>query len=270
MTDNRYCNLHMSDDAVRMLEFRTEDEEMGFGVMPGWDEVIEIPPEHEPPRLENDEILPTKIHPSYPHGRPELLSHPPTASFGQISLSKASGRAAPEVQRLLDRLGLAPNALRNTKTIWSEWGLRSNTGGQTGIFVGVVEEETREEIAPGMAGAQRPPTPPSPQIRRPKRTRSPSTASTTSRASAYPDSPPPTRATAQDQTSESTPPSSPGADSASMSGMTEPLNDEPAEVESGSRTGAGERRRWTRRRRNTGTRGNPLDRFDGAGTGDVM
>ena len=48
-------------------------------------------------------------------------------------------------------IGAAPNALRNTKTIWSEWGLRSNTGGQTGIFVGVVEEETREEIAPGMA-----------------------------------------------------------------------------------------------------------------------
>ena len=38
LQDNRYCNLHMSDDAVRMLEFRTEDEEMGFGVMPGWDE----------------------------------------------------------------------------------------------------------------------------------------------------------------------------------------------------------------------------------------
>jgi hypothetical protein len=28
----------MSDDAIRMLEFRFEDEETGFGVMPGWDE----------------------------------------------------------------------------------------------------------------------------------------------------------------------------------------------------------------------------------------
>jgi hypothetical protein len=45
----------------------------------------------------------------------------------------------------------APNALRNTRTIWSDWGLKSSSEDQNGIFVGIVEDESREEIAPGMA-----------------------------------------------------------------------------------------------------------------------
>ncbi|KAJ9108657.1 hypothetical protein QFC20_003356 [Naganishia adeliensis] len=267
----------MSDDAIRMLEFRFEDEETGFGVMPGWDEVIEVPPEFEPPRLENDEILPTKIHPSWPLGRPLYLSHPPTASFGQVSLNNARGRTAPEVQRLLGRLGLAPNALRNTRTIWSDWGLKSTAEEQNGIFVGVVEDESREEIAPGMAGAQRSPTPPSPQIRR-KRSRSPSTSSNTS---GYPDSPPPqaTAATtsrpsrttdAAEHTPMSSRASTPGTEG-SVSAVTEPLNDDHAmsvDEDAAERDASRVRRRWTRRRRNTGTRGNPLDWLDGAAEGD--
>lgn len=113
-------------------------------------------------------VLPTKIHPSWPLGRPLYLSHPSVASFGQVSLNNARGRTAPEVQRLLGRLGLgtssprlhflvlmsmltAPNALRNTRTIWSDWGLKSSSEDQNGIFVGIVEDESREEIAPGMA-----------------------------------------------------------------------------------------------------------------------
>jgi hypothetical protein len=54
------------------------------------------------------------------------------------------------VARML-MLATAPNALRNTRTIWSDWGLRSHAEEQNGIFVGIVEDETREEIAPGMA-----------------------------------------------------------------------------------------------------------------------
>ncbi|KAI5450993.1 hypothetical protein NCC49_002484 [Naganishia albida] len=263
MTDNRYSNLHMSDDAIRMLEFRFEDEEMGFGVMPGWDEMIEVPPEFEPPRLENDEILPTKIHPSWPLGRPRYLSHPPTASFGHVSLNNARGRTAPEVQRLLGRLGLAPNALRNTRTIWSDWGLRSNAEEQNGIFVGIVEDEAREEIAPGMAGAQRSPTPPSPTIRRKRsRSRSPS------HSSGYPDSPPaegtvasppPLRRRVEATTGDTPPSTRDSTEEGSVSAATEPLNDDRMSVEEGAVDGEAvdeRRRRWTRRRRNTGTRGN--------------
>ncbi|KAJ9096792.1 hypothetical protein QFC21_005063 [Naganishia friedmannii] len=265
----------MSDDAIRMLEFRFEDEETGFGVMPGWDEVIEIPPEFEPPRLENDD------------SRPQYLSHPYATGFGKTGFNKTQGRTAPQVQELLSRLGLAPNALKSTQTIWSDWGLKGSEDGNDGIFVGMIENETREEVAPGMAGAQRSPTPPSPQLRRRKRSPSPSptpstpstsTSSSRSHASAYPDSPPPATAATTTDDARSTRrtrrriATSPGSRASSASEeedaaeggsmMTEPLNDghDATEEEGASaRSGGGGQGRWTRRRRrNTGTRMNPL------------
>lgn len=174
---------------------------------------------------------------------------------------------------------LAPNALRNTRTIWSDWGLRSNAEEQNGIFVGIVEDEAREEIAPGMAvshlcyhkrpnqqspqGAQRSPTPPSPTIRRKRaRSRSPS------HSSGYPDSPPaegtgasppPLRRRVEATTGDTPPSTRDSTEEGSVSAATEPLNDDRMSVEEGAVDGEAvdeRRRRWTRRRRNTGTRGN--------------
>jgi hypothetical protein len=45
----------------------------------------------------------------------------------------------------------APNALKSTHTIWSDWGLKGSEDGNDGIFVGTIENEAKEEVAPGMA-----------------------------------------------------------------------------------------------------------------------
>lgn len=86
--------------------------------------MIKVPPEFEPPRHDDDETLPSRIHPSYPLGRPTTLSHPATSSFTRVSLSRARGRQGGQIKNLLSRLGLAPNALRNTRTIWTDRGLQ--------------------------------------------------------------------------------------------------------------------------------------------------
>lgn len=64
--------------------------------------------------------------------------------------------------------------------------------------------------------------------------------------------------------------STPGTEG-SVSAVTEPLNDDHAmsvDEDAAERDASRVRRRWTRRRRNTGTRGNPLDWLGGAAEGD--
>ncbi|KAG7539617.1 hypothetical protein FFLO_03493 [Filobasidium floriforme] len=136
-----------------MLEFAFEDEEQDFGKMTGFNEAIEVPYDFEPPQHDiDDTTLPSKAHPSYPFGRPVHLSHPATTSSTRVSLSRMRGRNGVGVRDLLGRLGMGTSSLKSTKTMWNDFGLHSRVGhNNQGLWVGMLEEEEKNEIPTGMA-----------------------------------------------------------------------------------------------------------------------
>ncbi|ORY31379.1 hypothetical protein BCR39DRAFT_480017 [Naematelia encephala] len=145
ITDARFTSLHFTPGHLASVSF-DEPPETGWGVMPGYDESLPIPPHLEPPGLDADETLPSQIHPSYPFGRPPTISRPqrpwmsgPTNLLGTVGQGMKAGDG-----------GISHWARGE---IWDELGL-----GQ------VVEPEEKREVPPGMAGAKRPPSPPSPAL----------------------------------------------------------------------------------------------------------
>lgn len=66
--DARFTYLHST--SLHLLSLSIDDDpEVGWGVMPGFDQNVAIPSHHEPPRMDADETLPSMMHPSYPYGR---------------------------------------------------------------------------------------------------------------------------------------------------------------------------------------------------------
>ena len=113
-----------------------EPPETGWSVMPGFDQDIPIPLEHEPPRLDADETLPNMLHPSYPYGRPATLGR----GSGRAG---RGGRGGPG--NLLGTVGGSQldNGVRGDWRGEEQWGELA-----LGDFV---EASAKKEVPPGMA-----------------------------------------------------------------------------------------------------------------------
>lgn len=138
--DARFTSLHFTAGHLASLDFDPPPES-GWGVMPGFDESLDIPPSLEPPRLDADETLPNLIHPSYPFGRP-------------AGMGTAKGKGVKSVVgNLLGTVGSkglggtigtgggsGSGARRVAEERWDELGIE-----------GLVEKPKGKEIPPGMA-----------------------------------------------------------------------------------------------------------------------
>jgi len=69
MTESTYCYLHMTPARIAAMDFFDElDERTIIGKVD--DDEIEIPPGAMPPDPDDDDNLPSQIHPSFPYGNP--------------------------------------------------------------------------------------------------------------------------------------------------------------------------------------------------------
>lgn len=138
--DARHSILHLTPASTLALSF-DDPPETGWSVMPGFDESIPVPLHLEPPRGDGDEILPSQLHPSYPLGRP---------TYGKGK--GISGKAGRKVGNLLGTVDAWGKGSRTEAGAAGEpWcGGRGEVWGETGLG-GVVEEEKRREVPPGMA-----------------------------------------------------------------------------------------------------------------------
>lgn len=154
ITDARHSILHLTPASTLALSF-DDPPETGWSVMPGFDESIPVPLHLEPPRSDGDEILPSQMHPSYPLGRP---------TYGKGK--GVSGKGGRKVGNLLGTVDAWGRGMRaEAGAVGGLWGGgRGEVWEETGLE-GVVEQEKRREVPPGMAGAKRPPTPPPPSLR---------------------------------------------------------------------------------------------------------
>lgn len=123
--------------------------------MPGFDQNLSIPLQHEPPRTDADDTLPNMIHPSHPYGR--------GPSVGQVlrggGLSGVAGVSGVEGPLASGELHNGPGGSSEQQrgNVARLFGGKGQIGGrQRERWVefgleGMLEREQRKEMPPGMA-----------------------------------------------------------------------------------------------------------------------
>jgi len=109
MTDLAFCHVHMTDGQLQQIDdgLDIEDYELEF-------EGVDVPIEFLPPEPDDEDRLPSQIHPSYPYGNPTKAPHPSTA--GTVPMGILGARALFE-DVAIERKGF------QTRPNWSDLGL---------------------------------------------------------------------------------------------------------------------------------------------------
>jgi hypothetical protein len=75
MTDLTFCYLHMTRNDLLTLDTLDSVDYLGGDLS---DDEMDIPLVMVPPNPEESDILPSRVHPSYPYGNPTTVDHPAT------------------------------------------------------------------------------------------------------------------------------------------------------------------------------------------------
>ncbi|KAI0079098.1 hypothetical protein K474DRAFT_1770524 [Panus rudis PR-1116 ss-1] len=110
MTDLTFCYLHMTDHELEVVDTIGSPDYLDFKMNV---ENVDVPPHMRPPNPEETEVLPSRMHPSYPYGNPFNPKHP--ANLPRIPYDPAS-------RALFEDMGFGGGGV-NGSMRWKELGL---------------------------------------------------------------------------------------------------------------------------------------------------